>query len=391
MQRYRLPLAYGFGAPASRFRFTTFPSRLIQTGGMSKALAKSRSSLVAKALAGSWRSHPPPLEISDTELDQIIPLLLGSGAAALGWWRILHSELDQHSGSAIELQQAYRLLALQDTLHEREIKKIFALLRSAGVEPLLVKGWAIARLYPETVLRPFGDVDICVRPEHFKLASERLKSSGGEGLWADLHAGFSELEDRSIEDLYARSQLVKIDDAAIRVLGAEDHLGLLAIHLLKHGAWRPLWLCDIGAVIESLPEEFDWDLCLGHNQRRASWITSAIGLAHHLLGARIDGLPVAERARRLPNWLVPNVLKEWETPFAINQPPMKHSEPMSKYLRHPMGILKGLRNRWPNPIIATISLRGSFNNLPRWPYQLGNCLSRTTRFFTQLACLMREL
>jgi hypothetical protein len=358
---------------------------------MSKALAKSRSSLVAKALAGSWRPSPPPLEISAQELDQIAPLLLGSGAAALGWWRVKHS-LASHgqTQAAAELQQAYRLLALQDTLHEQEIKKVFTMLRAAGVEPLLVKGWASARLYPETVLRPFGDVDICVRPEQYALALEVLKSPGSEGFWADLHAGFSELEDRRLDSLYARSRLVKMGDVDVRVMGQEDHLGLLAIHLLKHGAWRPLWLCDIGATIESLPEEFDWELCLGQDKRRANWITCTIGLAHQLLDAKIEGLPIAARARRLPTWLVPNVLKEWEAPFAINQPPMKHSEPMSSYLRHPGGLLKGVRNRWPNPIIATISMRGPFNNWPRWPFQLGNCLSRSAHFLTQLPSLLRE-
>jgi hypothetical protein len=356
----------------------------------SKALAKSRSSLVAKALAGAWRQPPPPLEISAQELDQITPLLLGSGAAALGWWRVQHSASHRQTQAAAELQQAYRLLALQDTLHEQEIKKVFTVLRAAGVEPLLVKGWAMARLYPESVLRPFGDIDICVRPEQYKVAAEVLKSPGSEGFWADLHAGFSELEDRSLEDLYARSQLVEIGDVAVRVMGQEDHLALLAIHLLKHGAWRPLWLCDIGATIESLPAGFDWDICLGRDKRRANWITCTIGLAHRLLDAKIDALPMSERARQLPSWLVPNVLKEWEAPFAINQPPMKHSAPMSSYLRHPGGLLKDMRNRWPNPIIATISMRGPFNNWPRWPFQLGNCLSRTRRFFTQLPGLLRE-
>jgi hypothetical protein len=349
-----------------------------------QAVGKARSSLVANALAGSWRRSPPPLEISQQELDQIAPLLLGSGAAALGWWRVSHSPAHQQTNAARELQQAYRLLALQDTLHEQEIKQVFRILREEGIEPLLVKGWAVARLYPETVLRPFGDVDICVRPEQYRLAAEVLARPAHERLWADLHAGFSELEDRGIDGLYARSELVKLGDTMVRVMGAEDHLGLLAIHLLKHGAWRPLWLCDIGACLESLPDRFDWGLCLGRDKRRAGWITCAIGLAHHLLRAEIAHLPIKREAERLPAWLLTSVLREWETPFAINQPPMKHSAPMSSYLRHPAGLLRDIRNRWPNPIIATISLRGPLNNWPRWPFQLGNCVARSARFLVHL-------
>jgi hypothetical protein len=79
--------------------------------------------------------------------------------------------------------------------------------------------------------------------------------------------------------------------------------------------------------------------------------------------------------------LIENVIKQWANPFAIDQPPMSHPVPMSYLLRHPTGLLDGLRQRWPNPIIATISVNGEFNNLPRLPYQMANCLSRIGRLF----------
>jgi hypothetical protein len=50
---------------------------------------------------------------------------------------------------------------------------------------------------------------------------------------------------------------VELNGAKIRILGAEDHLRLLCLHLLKHGAWRPLWLCDVAAALESRPSSFD--------------------------------------------------------------------------------------------------------------------------------------
>ncbi len=355
---------------------------------MPESLAPLRGSLVAAALSGAWRYDPLPPEISATELDEIAPLLYGSGAAALGWWRVRNSDL-RASSTAIELQQAYRIFTLQDALHQSKIQTVFRLLRAAGIEPLLIKGWSVARLYPEAALRPYGDIDICVRPEQYATAESVLQSTEAKGCWTDLHKGLSELRDRSLGDVYARSQLVKIDDVYVRVLCAEDHFGLLCIHFLRHGAWRPLWLCDIGVMLETLPSDFNWNLCLGTSKRHANWITCTIELAHQLLDARIADLPQELRIKRLPRWLAPHVLKQWETPYAINQAPMKHSAPMASYLYHPAGLLKDVRNRWPDPLLATISLNGSLNNLPRFPFQLGNCLARTVQFLARLSASPR--
>jgi hypothetical protein len=170
----------------------------------------------------------------------------------------------------------------------------------------------------------------------------------------------------------------------VRVLSSEDHFALLSVHLLKHGAWRPLWLCDLGLLLDSLPENFDWKLCLGRHGRRSNWILSAIGLAHTLLDARISNEEIAARSRQIPDWLVPAVLKQWEAPFAINQPPMSHRAPMSSHLRSPRGLFRDLANRWPNPVLATVSINGQFNRLPRFPYQFGNIAARMVRFFWRL-------
>lgn len=360
----------------SSFPAGNCPARLPHTN------PDSHGALVAAALKGSWRATPPAFQLDASQLERVTPLLLGSGASALGWWRVRQSSLSA-TPPALELQQAYRLLTIEDALHERKIKKAVGLLRSAGIEPLLVKGWAASRLYPERALRPYGDIDLCVRPHEFRAAEDVLESDEAKDCWVDLHDGFSELSDRSLDDVYARSEAAQLDEISVRVPGSEDHLALLAIHWLKHGAWRPLGLCDIGAAIESRPENFDWEVCLGRNPRRAKWVTSAIGLAHELLDARVDrGL--AERGfKHMPRWLAPAVLKEWETPYAGQQAPMKHPRPMSSYLRNPQGLWKGLWDRWPNPIKATIDMDWPLNELPRWPFQLGYCVSRVKNFLSK--------
>lgn len=339
--------------------------------------------LVAKVLSGAWRSTAfPLLELSEPDLDEVTPLLYGSGGAALGWRRISKTQL-RNTASGEVLHQAYRLQSLQSAIQEQRIEKVFRLLRHAQVEAILAKGWAASRLYPETALRPYGDIDICVRAEQFKLAKEVVSAPEASDCWVDLHKRFYEIDERTTDDLLARSRVVKLGEEQIRMLGAEDHLALLAIHLLKHGAWRPLWLCDIGAAVESVPSPFDWNVCLGRNKTRARWIVCAIGLARRLLGAQTDGVPVLAGAAEPPAWLVENIRKQWANPFAVDQAPMSHPLPMAYLLKHPTGLLSGLRRRWPNPVIATVSVNGDFNNIPRLPYQLANCVSRVVRLLAR--------
>jgi len=341
---------------------------------------RAQGELVASALRGSWRAADlPPFVLSETELDQIAPLLMGSGAASLGW-RVVDPTPLRESPSGELLHQAYRLQSLQAELQEQKIEKVFRLLREASLDAMLAKGWAAAGLYPNRTLRPYGDVDICVRSRDYQAVSELFSSPESSDCWIDLHRNFSEIGNRTVEELFSRSKVHRVGQEEVRVLSDEDHLALLSIHLLKHGAWRPLWLCDVAAAMESPSANFDWDVCLGRDPIRTGWIQSALGLAHRLLGASTDKLPLNMRAMPVPEWLVDSVLQQWSNPFAKYQSPMNHPVPMADVWRRPSGLFDGLRQRWPNPIIATISVHGRLNELPRLPYQLANCLARVVRF-----------
>jgi hypothetical protein len=335
--------------------------------------------LVARVLSGAWRSSvSSSVEINEKQLDEITPQLFASGAGAIAWWRIRSTELKETSSGEL-LQQAYRLQALQASIHERKISKVFELLRARGVEPLLAKGWAAASLYPDSALRPYGDFDLLVKPEHFRAAQEVLASDELSDCWVDLHRQFSELEGRSIEELFGRSRLVDIEGHPIRILSAEDHLALLAIHLLKHGGWRPIWLCDIAASIESVASDFDWDLCLGKNRKRSKWISVTLALAEELLGAESNGVPESGRIK-LPAWVGRSVIAQWSNLFPSDHLPVQAPPLMARSLRSPRTIMKAVSQRWPDPITATFNLNGTFDGFPRLPYQLGEFVSRAGRF-----------
>ena len=342
---------------------------------------------VASALAGAWRASPSPPSPSLTPaaLTEVTPLLLRTGAASLAWWRMRSSELGT-TAAAHELRQAYRMYTLQAGRKEDQIVQAITLLRSAGVEPLLVKGWAVARLYPERGLRPYGDIDLCVRPEQYAVAVTALAAPGAETIVVDLHKGLPQLHRPSLDKVYERSQLVRLGDVDVRILGTEDHLRYMCVHMLQHGAYRGLWLCDVAVVLESLPKDFDWAYLLRGDRRCADWVASSVGLAHQLLGARLDGIPPEERTRSLPRWLLPSVLRQW----SIGEHYMDSVPSMAYALRHPTQLLKALRLRWPNPIQATVRVGGPFNELPRLPFQLAECVSRTTYFITQMPSMVRR-
>ncbi len=345
-----------------------------------------RGKLVATTLSGIWRRDFPGLTISAVDLAEISPLLLESGGAALGWRRVRNCDL-RTSQAALQFRQAARLHTLRAAVHEREIKQIIPYLRSRGFEPLMGKGWAIARLYPEHGLRPYGDVDLYVHPDRFAATTTALRQPDTPGCRVDLHKGLAELDDRSFDVVYSRSQLVKLGDAEVRILGPEDLLRLLCLHTLRHGAWRPLWLCDIGIALESCSPDFDWDYFLSGNRRRTDWVACIIGLAHRILGVQIEDTPLAERAKNLPRWLVPTVLKQWGESYT----PHGSRSRMIHHLHSPSDLLKALRLRWPNPIEATIGVRGPFNEMPRLPFQIGDALLRTAKFVMRAPRSLREL
>jgi hypothetical protein len=351
---------------------------------MIKPRRKSRSELIATMLGGAWRLNPPKVELSVDELAEIAPLLMGSGAGALGWWRIRESSLGL-SNTAKELRQAYRLHTLHALLYQQKIKKTFSTLRASRIEPILIKGWANARLYPQTGLRPYGDVDLCVRPDQYEEAFKLLAGMDDAKLYpVDLHKGLGRLDARGFDEFYARSLEVKLDDASVRVLAPEDHLHVLCVHMLEDGAWRPIQLCDIAAVLEAAGADFDWDVFLGRDKRRAKWVASAVGLAERLLRARVDDCPAQIRNAGLPRWLMPTVLKHWERPcIKDHRPP----ELIMETLRHPARVPGALLLRWPDPIGATIRLKGAFNQLPRLPFQIGDYIVKNGKFLRRLSGL----
>jgi hypothetical protein len=340
-----------------------------------------------RILSGAWRAQPDPEGISESDLERATPLLLATGTAALAWHKL--STLPFESNPSFQkLEEAYRLHSIHSAVLEHRIRDLFTLLRGGGVEPLLLKGWAVARWYPETGLRPSGDIDLWIKPAELPQAETLLNEAVDLRNWVDMHSSFYPQYERTLAEVMEQSEVVPLDGVEIRVPRSEDHLRYLCLHFLTHGAWRPLWLCDIALIVESRPGDFDWARCLGGAPRYADWIACAIGLAHQLLGADISGVPFAQRARNLPGWLVPAVLDQWKAGAGMSYADKAALTVQGGGLR-PQGLMTAWREHWRNPIQATVELSAAFDERPRAPLQLAASIKRLPKFTRDLVRNLR--
>jgi hypothetical protein len=331
---------------------------------------------LAAVLSGSWRTVPPRVDFEAADWGATVERLVETGAGGLGWWRVRGSGLEQLPAT-VTLRDAYRFHSIHAAVRERQIAQVLDRCRAIGVRPLVAKGWAVSRFYPEPGVRPYGDIDLFVRPEEHAAAVRAVADFEPRHL-IDLHRGCADLADRPLDALFERADIRSCGTVQARVAGAEDELRHVCVHFLRHGAWRPLWLSDVAAIVESAGERFDWDYCLRGSRQRTQAVVCAIGLARQLLGARIEHTPLVAHARRLPHWLVPSVLSQWGRRHELNPA-------FATALRSPARAVAALWRRWPNPVESTMSRRGPFNDAPRLPFQLADCVVRLGDFLFRLA------
>jgi hypothetical protein len=325
---------------------------------------------LVRLLAGAWRVVPPPLTLHPEAVRAATAAAIQGGCAGLVYWRL--RRVPEYAAFAQkELRAEYIANGMRAAALAHHLPRLWNALRDEGIEPLLFKGWAIARQYPDVALRPMGDVDLFVPAAQLERARAIVIEMQMEAWSVDLHTKAQDarhaarVTGRTLADLYARSEQVMLGATPVRVLSPEDHLHLLCLYFLRHGGWRPLWLCDIAVALETRPREFDWARALGQG-RTADWITCALGAAHRLLDAPIEGMPNAARAQQLPTWFVNAILREWADPAPARHIP---PEPMRIVWRSPRRLARAARARWFNPIEASVMVNAPCDETPRLWYQ----------------------
>lgn len=258
-----------------------------------------------------------------------------------------------------ENQKKWNLL--QRKVFEKRIVESFEIFRRSNIEPILIKGWAAARNYPNPDSRIYTDIDLAVAEKDFERAAQLAKS---ENIFADLHRELRHLDTLDWESLCTGTKLVKIGNTDIRILRAEDHLRVLCVHWLNDGGAHRERLWDIYYAVANRPADFDWDRCLRVvSRKRRRWIFCAIGLAEKYLGLDTADTPAAGEAENIPAWLIKTVEKEWRSKVKL--------KPLEACLRDKKELYEQLKIRIPpNPIQSTIEMEGEFDGGRRMEYQI---------------------
>jgi hypothetical protein len=257
-------------------------------------------------------------------------------------YRYLTSELegalppDATSG----LRRAFYGNSVRNLHLARELVRLTALLERGSVEPLALKGPALAMAaYGAVTMRQFNDLDLLVRKNEVGHAAEILRAAGyaprpGYGLAdVDRPGGYEiamaragALTDIDLhwrlmppyfplaldgEELWRRAVRIEIEGSPVRTLAPADHLLYLCAHGAKHG-WQTLGgICDLAELIRassraSAPAlsqslSIDWDELSARAERAAAHRALELGvlLARELLDAAVPA-GLLDAARREP-------------------------------------------------------------------------------------------
>ena len=321
----------------------------------------------------AWDPDAPAPEVSIGEVVAALPVLIESGSAGVVWPRLRDViGADHPAGMALEAAAASQ--AAHNARAERELARVVGRLREAGVEPVLIKGLAVARIYPAGLVRPAGDLDLVVRDEDYTAAIEALagwRLSFHRDVAAkraydadrdreivplgdvDLHSASKWYGSRDNARFFAEAQMAVLGDAGdaveVRVPRVEDHLRALCLHFLRHGAVRPVRLCDIALLVERYGADLAWDRMLTGSRSQVEQVGVAIRLAEELLDARVADAPILP----LPAWIGSAVNQQW----AENKTPNGNPQGVAKRMGH-------IRKPAVDPITLRIRTAGVYSDIP---------------------------
>jgi len=194
---------------------------------------------------------------------------------------------------------------------EMQLEEILRSFAAHQLETLTLKGpLLVRRLYSNPALRPSGDLDLLARPGDLERAASALISLGYHAVpgYGDPH-GFHALRGWTLvyrrgdeplvelhwrpvslasyqdaffpDDLWRRSIRAEAEVENVRLLGPEDELRYLCVHYAaEHRGKRLIWLLDIARLLQSLPEDWEWE--------RFTTTTIALGVATPVLATFSD-------------------------------------------------------------------------------------------------------
>jgi hypothetical protein len=220
------------------------------------------------------------------------------------------------------LRSRYELNFRHNLFLSGQMMQLVQKLGERDIPVVAYKGPALCSYYGELGLREFGDLDFLVLPGdvarandilaaegfrphlsnpcvqeprtlpfartfHYEMAYTTADSSTKVDLHWALMPGFWALPSQ-VEQVWDRLQVLPVAGGSVRTLSHEDSLLLLCAHGAKH-MWRSLgWICDVAALLHTVPE-LDWNAILARagKLRVKRALGLGLDLANNLLGASV--------------------------------------------------------------------------------------------------------
>ncbi|SRR6266446_9559345 len=167
-----------------------------------------------------------------------------------------------------------------------ELFRILEIFTAEGISALAIKGPVLAvQAYADSAMRSYGDVDLLVRQQDIRRATELMCAAGftPEVPLSAIDAGkipgqylFSKPDSKLVvelhndytlryfprrlplEEFFARQIRVKLDASEVPAPSVEDELVLMCIHGAKHFWERLMWIADVAGLL-TRQTGIDWE------------------------------------------------------------------------------------------------------------------------------------
>lgn len=213
------------------------------------------------------------------------------GMAPLLWHHIQQSGVEIPVDVARILKGLYLRHRRNNQIHVQVLIEIVALLQTAGIHPVVLKGLGLAySIYPDPALRPISDLDLLLRPDEIRPALELLRAAGcstpplplddgpapkeltvdspphdGLRVHVELHHYDPRQGDDEFAGFTAPLQAIQVEGGTVLIPAPMDNLAYLSRHFTRHlfeaRADKPLqlkWIADILSLVERHAESIDW-------------------------------------------------------------------------------------------------------------------------------------
>ena len=251
--------------------------------------------------------------------DRLVDLAYQNAVTPLLYSHLRHLAADGIPTDVFDrLASFYRENGRRNLILSAELLRLLALFESCGISAIAYKGPVLAIMYGDLALREFDDLDILLRPSDMRVARAlvlecgyrshiELSATQDAAYLRSHHAlGFVSADGRvdielhhrirpeffgfplDTQEVWARSQMVRMGGRELRSLSKTDLLLILSAHGTAHCWDRLSWICDIAELVRR-DKDVDWE-----NLHRTARILGsgrmlrlALILARDLLGASV--------------------------------------------------------------------------------------------------------